>query len=87
MTLSSDQFVELRRALAVWAEGAPNEPVLGFLQGSEMLTPRELVEAVGDPQNEDGVAFLEMLEHAVHRDGIESVTNRFYRSQLRPEHG
>jgi hypothetical protein len=87
MTLSTGEFIELMRALTAWAEVAPDEPVLGFLQGGDILTPRQLLDAVDDPQNSDGAAFLEMLEHAVRRDGIESVTNRLRESVGRFEHG
>jgi hypothetical protein len=87
MALSTDEYIELIRALTAWAEVAPNEPALGFLQGDEMLTPRQLLDAVDDSQNPDGAAFLEMLEHAVRRDGIDSVTSRLNDSVGFYEHG
>ncbi|WAC90208.1 hypothetical protein [Mycobacterium sp. Aquia_213] len=94
MAFTTDEFLQLTRALTTWADATPDVPVLGFLQGggmflqdSELLTPHELLDAIGDPRNADGTAFLEMLEHAVRREGIESVTNRLYQSARYHENG
>ena len=46
-----------------------------------------VLDAVDDPHNADDAAFLEMLEHAVHREGIQGVTDRLYQSVRRTEHG
>lgn len=77
--LDENEFSAVRVALGRWAEAAPNEPVLGFIEGSEFMTPSQLLNAVA-AGDEDGQAFLEMIEHAVRRDGVESVVARFERA-------
>lgn len=65
-------------ALSIWAESAPDEPTIGFLDNGYLLKPRELVVAVRVGTS-DGLAALEILEHGVRREGIESVTRRLRR--------
>jgi len=69
------QIVE---ALTLWSQTVPNEPMLGFLEGDQYLTPREIVAAV-QQNTQDGQAVLEMLEHGVRREGLEAVVARLCR--------
>jgi hypothetical protein len=64
-------------ALKQWASSVPNKRMLGFA-GSNFLTPKEIVQAALE-ETEDGLAILEILEHGVRREGIESVTKRLTR--------
>lgn len=74
--LSSAERDAVLTAVQRWAEAAPNELVMGFLDGDGLLTADELATAVRD-RTEDGESFLEMIEHAVRRDGLDSVVTRF----------
>ena len=74
--LSSAEREAVLTAVQWWAEAAPDELVMGFLDGDGLLTADELATAVRD-HTEDGESFLEMIEHAVRRDGLDSVTMRF----------
>jgi hypothetical protein len=87
MTLTTDEYVALARALYVWADAAPDQPALGFLQTGEMLSRQQLFEAFDDQNNPDGAAFLEMLEHAVRREGVERVTGRLLDAARPGMHG
>ncbi|GAT03710.1 uncharacterized protein RMCFA_3822 [Mycolicibacterium fortuitum subsp. acetamidolyticum] len=78
MAFTIQEWMRLRRALGSWVKSAPDEPVLGFLQMGELLTPRQLVEAVDDPHNDQGVAFKAMLEHAVRKSNLSAVVSDLY---------
>ncbi|WP_054812361.1 hypothetical protein [Nocardia arizonensis] len=79
MTLTRNEWLGIRAALQQWMSEMPDEPALGFLSGERILTRRELLTAADNSANEDGVAFVGLLEHAVRRDGIESVIDRLAR--------
>jgi hypothetical protein len=87
MSLNRNEYIALAEALTNWANAAPDEPALGFLQTGEMLTRSQLLDTFDDPENADGAALLEMLEHAVRREGVNSVTNRIYQSMGQHENG
>jgi hypothetical protein len=59
-----------------WAETTPDLPVAGFLDGERLLTPMELA-AAAERGTADGEALLEILEHGLRREGIDSVVRRF----------
>lgn len=79
--LTPTERKDVIEALSRWAESAPNEPMIGFLGGGQLLTPREAVDAV-KRNTSDGEALLEMIEHGVRREGLESVVNRLSRIAL-----
>ena len=89
MALTEYEWHEIHRALEQWVKVAPDDvPVLGFLQGTDLLTPPQLLKAVDDPENADGTAVKEMLEHAVKRTDIQTVVGQIYRATERHlEHG
>lgn len=74
--LSPSEREAVLSAVQKWAAAAPDEPVMGFLDREGVLTARDLVSAIHE-RTEDGDAFLEMIEHAVRRDGLDSVITRF----------
>ena len=78
--LDDEERTVLLAALRSWASGAPDEPTIGFLADTDLLTPTELVDAVSN-QTASGVAFLEIMEHGVRRDGMTSVVNKFQRNE------
>jgi hypothetical protein len=78
--LSSDERLQITKALSQWAEWAPDEPMVGFLGRSRLLSPRELVEQVFE-NTPDGKALLEILEHGVRREGINQVVARLSRRE------
>lgn len=82
MAFTDKEWDELSSVLWKWVENSPDEPVLGFLGGG-MLTPEKLLRAAEDPSDEDGVAFREILEHAVRHEGMGSVVHRFERASRR----
>lgn len=79
--LSPGERKEVLDALRVWANETSGAPVWGYIGGKELLSARELVNAVED-QTEEGEAFLEVIEHGIQREGMSSVLERF----LRPTH-
>ena len=83
MTLTIRERMRLRQALGRWAKGAPDEPVLGFLGGTDLLTPRQLFEAIDDPESKEGAAFMAMLEHAVGKSSLEDVVGDLYQAGKR----
>jgi hypothetical protein len=62
-------------ALATSAQSEQPEPMLGFIGSGSLLTPLEIVSAV-ERETEDGKAILEILEHGVRREGIDTVVSR-----------
>ena len=76
--LTMDEQATILDALKVWAEKAPDEPVVGFLRGKRPLKPREIVAHV-EHHTSDGEAVLEILEHGVRREGIKAVIARLER--------
>jgi hypothetical protein len=79
--LTATERRDVITALSRWALSAPNEPMIGFLGGDNLLTPREAVDAVKH-RTPDGEALLAMIEHGVRREGLESVVNRLSRPAL-----
>ena len=77
--LSENERSRLIEALSHWAELAPDEPTLGFLDSESLLTPRELLLAVQE-NDSDGIGLLEILENGVRREGIDAVTRRIVRN-------
>ncbi|WP_031495313.1 hypothetical protein [Bryobacter aggregatus] len=75
--MSQAERAKVIEALIIWAKSAPEEPVIGFIGGGAILTPREIVRAV-QQETEDGQAILEILEHGIRREGIDMVLNRFH---------
>lgn len=74
--LSAEERSEVVAALTYWANAVPDQPVIGFLDGHEFLTPTEVVAAIRDTTS-DGEAILEMLEFGVRREGLKCVVGRF----------
>jgi hypothetical protein len=79
--LSADEREQIVSILWEWAEMVPDVPVAGFLRADpgeprSILTPREL--AIGALEGTpDGEALLEILEHGLRREGIETLKRRF----------
>jgi hypothetical protein len=73
--LSPEERRQITDALTTWAKGAPVEPMIGLLGEGRFLTPWELVRHVTDETSE-GQAVLEIIEHGVRREGIDSVVRR-----------
>jgi hypothetical protein len=63
------------QALEVWANSVPDEPLIGFVDGSSLMTPSQLVREVRE-NTDQGAAVLEILEHGMRREGIEAVIRR-----------
>lgn len=74
--LSATEHRAVVRALRAWAQSAPDEPALGFVASKSTMTAGELLEEVLD-RTADGQAFLELIEHGLRVDGMESVLGRF----------
>ena len=66
-------------AVEEWAAAAPERPALGFVGNGRMLTAADLATAVRKG-TEDGEAFMQLLEHGVRREGLETVVRRFHDS-------
>jgi hypothetical protein len=73
--LNSQERRQLIRALEAWAESVPDMPLVGFLDGDKLFTPKEIVLEVRK-ETPDGQAVLEILEHGVRREGIGKVVAR-----------
>jgi hypothetical protein len=73
--LSPQERTQLITALDNWAKSAPDMPLVGFLAGEKLFTPKELVQEVRT-ETSDGEAVLEILEHGVRREGVDSVVAR-----------
>ena len=86
MALTNDEWNVLHDALKYWASQMPDEPVLGFLEGESLLTPHQLLWAIENAdKDDDGAAFMEMLEHAIRRTNVAKVARRFWRAG-EPQH-
>jgi hypothetical protein len=73
--LDPQERSQLIVALEVWAKSVPDRPLVGFLAGEKLFTPTELVQQVRE-ETPDGQAVLEILEHGVRREGVDSVVAR-----------
>jgi hypothetical protein len=62
-------------ALEAWAKSVPDKPLVGFLDGDKLFTPKEIVREVRE-KTPDGQAVLEILEHGVRREGVSNVVAR-----------
>jgi hypothetical protein len=78
--LTQEERTKLTKALWVWADKLPNQPLIAFLGIQGNLTPREVVLEV-EKATENGKAVLEMLEHAVRLQGIAPVIERLIRTE------
>lgn len=78
--LSDHERSALLDALRDWAKTEPDKRSIGFFESSDLLTPLELVNAV-EESSKPGLAFLEIIEHSIRRDGISTVVGKF-RSKL-----
>jgi hypothetical protein len=76
--LTESERHSVQKALAEWAQTAPDEPLVGFLSEGCRWTPKELVDQVWR-QTPDGKAVLELLEHGVRREGLDKVVSRLRR--------
>jgi hypothetical protein len=79
--LSRRERDELTQALRQWAESAPPGPALAMLD-TDWMTPPEIAIHVAEGTDE-GEAILEILEHSVRRDGLDSVVSRLLRPTSR----
>jgi len=79
--LTPEERERILLALREWAEFAPDEPVLGFIQSDVLKTPQELLGEI-EKNTPDGEALMQMIEHGVRRIGIEAVVRRL---RARPE--
>jgi hypothetical protein len=77
--LSEHERKVLISAVYTWASNMPDEPVLGFVGGTGILSAHALAQEL-DKGTGEGEAFLEMLEHGVRSEGLERVLERFYQS-------
>jgi len=73
--LTSEERISIVQALSVWANFAPDEPVLGFVQANSLKTPKEILSEVLE-KTSDGEALMEMIEHGVRREGLSAVVSR-----------
>jgi hypothetical protein len=80
--LNPDEREQLVAALERWSERSPNVPMMGFLESGTIMTPLQMVVEVKE-NTSDGLAILEMLEHALRREGMAKVVERL----LRPPQG
>ena len=78
IVLTESERQSIQTALAIWAQSAPDEPLVGFVSQDGRWTPKELVDQVRR-QTPDGKALLELLEHGVRREGIAKVISRLRR--------
>jgi hypothetical protein len=77
IVLSPGERDELTQALRQWAEFTSPSPVLAMLD-SDWMTPQEIATHVAEG-TEQGEAILDILEHSVRRDGLDSVVSRLLR--------
>lgn len=73
--LSTEERTQITEALRSWAASAPNEPMIGFVNDQDLMTPKQVVAQVAK-NSRAGQSVLEILEHGMRREGIEAVVNR-----------
>jgi hypothetical protein len=73
--LDTKERERLIEALKIWASNAPQTGAFGFLRLADYSTRGQVLSEVQE-RTEDGQAMLEILEHAVRREGIDRVTAR-----------
>jgi hypothetical protein len=79
--LSSDEREQIVAILQEWTERVPDVPVAGFLETPRgrprrLLTPTELATAAAEG-TPDGEALLQILEHGLRLEGMETLRRRF----------
>jgi hypothetical protein len=72
-------------AVKQWAETAPNQPIIGFLNNGGPFRPREIVDEIvrNTPAGED---VMEILEHSVRREGLDKVLGRLTARNVASSH-
>jgi len=79
--LTEAEHQEIVSILRDWAELVPDVPLVSFLRYATEespigLTPRQLAAAAAE-RTPDGQALLEILEHGLRREGMETMRRRF----------
>ena len=76
---------EIIYAVKHWAESAPNQPLIGFLNSGGPFRPSEIVDEIvrNTPAGED---LMEILELSVRREGLGKVLERLNARNVASSH-
>jgi hypothetical protein len=85
MSLSPTELRKLKDAFNDWAKNMPNpnEPVLGFFGSSGMRSAKEVAKEV-ENETAFGKDVLEMVEHALRREGMDKTVARITHQPQQP---